>query len=61
MAMKVFEVTFSVSGVVQVQAEDEADAIRRVKELGHDLLLKRIDPDTVVVQAASEVDVGGLG
>lgn len=59
--MKHFEVHFSLSGVVGVQAEDEGEAIRLVQQMGSEALLERIDPATLAVQAATEVDIGGSG
>lgn len=59
--MRDFEVNFTISGVVQVQAEDEADAIHQAKMMDHDLLVQRLDPDSRMVSLAIEVDVGGPG
>ncbi|MEE8110469.1 MAG: hypothetical protein V3T44_05525 [bacterium] len=61
MVMYNFEVTFSYSGTVEVHAEDEADAIQQVQQMASGRLLNRIDPESLVVHAASEVDVGGTG
>ena len=59
--MRDFEVNFTISGVVQVQAEDEADAIRQAEKMEHDLLVERLDPTIRMVSLAIEVDVGGPG
>jgi hypothetical protein len=59
--MRDFEVNFTISGVVQVQAEDEADAIRRAEMMNHDLLVERLDSAGRMLSLAIEVDVGGQG
>lgn len=59
--MKDFEVSFTISGVVQVQAEDEADARQQAELMFHNLLVERLDPESRVVSLAIEVDVGGPG
>ncbi len=59
--MRVFEVNFTISGVVQVQAEDEADAIRQAEMMDRDLMVERLDPASRMVSLAIEVDVGGPG
>ncbi|MBI2881414.1 MAG: hypothetical protein HYY21_07480 [Candidatus Tectomicrobia bacterium] len=59
--MKDFEVHFSFSGAVGVQAEDEAEAMRLVQQISPEGLLGRVDPATLVVHAATEVEIGGSG
>ena len=59
--MRDFEVNFSISGVVQMQAEDEADAIHQAEMMDHDLLVERLDSASRMVSLAIEVDVGGPG
>ena len=59
MSLKHFEVTFSFAGIVQVQAEDETDAIRQIQEKAGDFLMTRLDPEKFMIHSADEVDVGG--
>ncbi len=59
--MRDFEVNFTISGVVQLQAEDEADAIHQAEMMDHDLLVQRLDSATRRISLAIEVDVGGPG
>ena len=59
MSLKHFEVTFSFAGIVQVQAEDETDAIRQIQEKAGDFLMTRLDPEKLMIHSADEVDVGG--
>ena len=59
MSLKHFEVTFSFEGIVQVQAEDEADAIGQIQKKAGDFLMTRLDPEKFMIHSADEVDVGG--
>ncbi len=59
--MKNFEVHYSLSGIIEVHAQDEADAKRHVQQMGHALLLNQLAPENLLVSAASEIDVGGQG
>ncbi len=59
MSLNHFEVTFSFAGIVQVQAEDEEDAIRQIQEKSGDFLMTRLDPEKFMIHSADEVDVGG--
>ncbi len=59
MSLNHFEVTFTFAGIVQVQAEDEEDAIRQIQEKSGDFLMTRLDPEKFMIHSADEVDVGG--
>ena len=59
MSLKHFEVTFSFAGTIQVQAEDESDAIQQIQEKPNDFLVTRLGPERLMIHSADEVDIGG--
>ena len=59
MVLHLYEVTFSFAGTLQIQAEDENDAIHQVQQKDNEMLMSRLDSDRFMIHSADEVDIGG--